>query len=172
MLDVVFAVFGLIGSNVFIAFLQNSVRTMFALTSAQLHRADYPVFFLCLVCFTIVEISRYGSSFFNSIGMKDFFLSKMLLKVRWNAFLLCYPIGATLESVMHWEAVPVLQATTPMLYSLTMPNKYNFAFNFSYFLIFLPFAMAYQVPQNYQYLLVKRKQYYDSLKTASAKKTH
>ena len=130
------------------------------MTSAQLHIAYYPFFFLCLTCFTIVDISRYGSSFFNSIGMKDFFLSKILLEVRWNAFLVLYPIGATLEALMHWEAVPVLQATTPMPYSLTMPNKYNFAFNFSYLLIFLPFAMAYQVPQNYKYLLLKRTQYY------------
>ena len=140
------------------------VRTMFALTSAKIHRADYPVFFLCLVCFTIVEISRYGVGFLQCIGMKESLPAKLLFEVRWNAFLVCYPVGATLESVMHWEAVPVLQGMNPMPYSMTMPNNMNFSFNMSYFLVILPLLMAYQVPQNYKYLLVKRKQYYDNKK--------
>ena len=160
MFDVVFAVLGLIGSNVFIAFAQTSVRTLFALTSAKYHRADYPVFFLCLMCFTAVEISRYGANFFQTIGMKECRVAKILAEIRWNSFLFCYPLGGFLECVMHLEAVPALQSMDPMPLSLTMPNKVNVAFNFSYILLTLPIGVAIQLPKNYMYLLSKRKQYY------------
>ncbi len=77
-MDIVFAISGLVGSNVLIAFLQTSVRTTFALTSSHLHRADLPLFFVTLVCFTIVEIARYGANFFGTIGMKDSFIARVL----------------------------------------------------------------------------------------------
>ena len=51
----------------------------------------------------------------------------------------------------------------PMPYSLTMPNKLNFAFNFSYFLTVLPIFMMMGFPGSYSYLLGKRKQYYANL---------
>ena len=169
MMDVVFAAFGLIGSNLFIAFGQNSVRTLFALTSARLHKAYYPVFFVTLICFTTGEIARYGVSFFKCINCENSLPAKILAEVRWNAFLVCYPLGASLEMVMHLEAVPVLQSMDPMPYSWTMPNMLNFAFNFSYLLIALPFIALYQFPINYKYLLVKRAQFYAG-KNGSAEK--
>jgi hypothetical protein len=107
-----------------------------------LHRADLPLFFVTLVCFTIVEIARYGANFFGTIGMKDSLIARVLQEIRWNSFLICYPLGASLEGIMHWYAVPVLQQMDPMPYSLTMPNKLNFAFNFSYILTLLPICMA------------------------------
>ena len=173
LLDIVFAVFGLIGSNVFIATAQTAVRTTFALTSSHLHRADLPIFFVTLVCFTIVEIARYGTNFFASIGMKDSPIARVLQAVRWNSFIICYPLGASLEGVMHCYAIPTLKQMDPMPYSITMPNKLNFAFNFSYFLTMLPIAMILQFPSNYTYLLAKRRQYYANLKAerdAKAKK--
>ena len=169
-MDIVFAVCGLIGSNVGIAFFQTSIRTTFALTSSHLHRADLPLFFVTLVCFTIVEQARYGANFFATIGMKDSPIAKVLQKIRWNAFLVCYPLGASLEGIMHWYAVPVLQSMDPMPYSLTMPNKLNFAFNFSYFLTVLPIFMAMVFSGSYSYLLGKRKQYYANLKAQKDEK--
>lgn len=155
-----FAALGLIGSNVLVAFGQTSVRTLFALTSAKYHIAYYPVFFLCLMCFTIVEIARYGANFFQTIGMKDCKTAKILAEIRWNSFLVCYPLGGSLESVMHLEAVPALRSMNPMPLSITMPNAANFAFNFSYVLLLMPLLVAFGLPKNYMYLLGKRKQYY------------
>ena len=122
LLDIVFAIFGIVRSNIIATVTQTSVRTLFAATSASIHVAYYPVFFIALVCFTIVEIARYGANLFKTLDMKDFFLSRWLLGIRYNAFLICYPLGASLEALMHLEAVPVLLASDPMPYSLTMPN--------------------------------------------------
>ena len=47
-----------------------------------------------------------------------------------------------------------------MPYSMSMPNKYNFAFNMAYFLTVLPVGYIIQFPINFGHLLKKRREFY------------
>lgn len=47
---------------------------------------------------------------------------------RYSGFIALYPIGVASELTMAWLALPTLKATG--LWSITMPNAYNFAFSY------------------------------------------
>jgi hypothetical protein len=52
---------------------------------------------------------------------------------RYTFFLVLYPMGVTGELLTIYAALPYVQKTG--LYSVTLPNKYNFSFDYYTFLI-------------------------------------
>jgi hypothetical protein len=51
---------------------------------------------------------------------------------RYNAFLLLYPTGVVSEMVLLWKGLPYLRSRD--LYSIHMPNKWNFAWDYAIFI--------------------------------------
>ena len=84
----------------------------------------------------------------------------MVGHLRWNLFLVLYPIGAFGDGLAGVLTIPVLKSQDPMPYSVSMPNKLNFGFNASYFFTALPFAYIAQFPINFGHLLRKRREFY------------
>jgi hypothetical protein len=51
---------------------------------------------------------------------------------RYNAFLLLYPTGVVSEMVLLWKGLPYLRSRD--LYSIHMPNTWNFAWDYAIFI--------------------------------------
>ncbi|KAF3639284.1 Very-long-chain (3R)-3-hydroxyacyl-CoA dehydratase PASTICCINO 2 [Capsicum chinense] len=105
-----------------------------------------------VISWSVTEIIRY--SFF---GTKEAFGSapSWLLWLRYSTFLLLYPSGITSEVGLIYSALPYI--TESGKYSLRMPNKWNFSFDYYYAGLV---ALGIYVPGNphmYGYMLGQRK---------------
>jgi very-long-chain (3R)-3-hydroxyacyl-CoA dehydratase len=58
-----------------------------------------------------------------------------LIYVRYSWFILVYPFGMAMEWVVTWEAWPLIDTCCPRVYSVSMPNAWNFAFDFKWFML-------------------------------------
>lgn len=75
--------------------------------------------------------------------------------LRYTLFIPLYPIGFSVELGLYWVLLPYINAHG--LYRLSMPNKWNFAFDYAYFVVaFAVVAIAF-FPQNYSYMFLQRK---------------
>ena len=82
-----------------------------------------------LFCFSLGEWPRYAYNLLQTLGILQSRFGRFIAHLRWNLFLVLYPIGASLDGLAGVLTIPVLKATEPMPYSCQMPNKFNFAFN-------------------------------------------
>ncbi|KMT09269.1 hypothetical protein BVRB_6g133690 [Beta vulgaris subsp. vulgaris] len=80
-----------------------------------------------VISWAVTEIIRY--SFF---GMKEVFGSapSWLQWLRYSTFMLLYPIGISSEVGLIYTALPYMKTTEK--YSIRMPNKWNFSFDYFY----------------------------------------
>ncbi|KAK6136735.1 hypothetical protein DH2020_006804 [Rehmannia glutinosa] len=105
-----------------------------------------------VISWSITEIIRY--SFF---GFKEAFgfAPSWLLWLRYSTFLLLYPAGITSEVGLIYNALPYLRESGK--YSIRMPNKWNFSFDYYYnALLILGFYVP-GSPHLYGYMLGQRK---------------
>ncbi|XP_069147628.1 very-long-chain (3R)-3-hydroxyacyl-CoA dehydratase PASTICCINO 2A [Solanum lycopersicum] len=105
-----------------------------------------------VISWSITEIIRY--SYF---GIREAFGSvpSWLLWLRYSTFLLLYPIGITSEVGLIYNALPYMKESGK--YSVRMPNKWNFSFNY-YYAAFV--CLAIYLPgfsHLYSYMLGQRK---------------
>ncbi|KAM7261951.1 hypothetical protein ACFE04_021028 [Oxalis oulophora] len=105
-----------------------------------------------VISWSITEIIRY--SFF---GLKEAFgyTPSWLLWLRYSTFVLLYPVGISSEVGLIYIAVPCIKASGR--YSLRMPNKMNFAFDY---LVLAIIAFVLYVPGSpylYKYMMGQRK---------------
>ncbi|KAL0365541.1 UNVERIFIED_CONTAM: Very-long-chain (3R)-3-hydroxyacyl-CoA dehydratase PASTICCINO 2 [Sesamum angustifolium] len=105
-----------------------------------------------VISWSITEIIRY--SFF---GFKEAFgfTPSWLLWLRYSTFLLLYPSGITSEVGLIYYALPHMRESGK--FSIRMPNKWNFAFDYYYnALLILGFYVP-GSPHMYGYMLGQRK---------------
>ena len=114
---------------------------------------DYPLVTIALFCFAIVESSRYGVSLCKTEGWSESLIGRIFGHLRWNTFLICYPIGATCDCLCAVFSIGVVGKSNPMMYSFSLPNALNFSFNFYYFLHVMPIVYIAIFPGIYKYLL-------------------
>jgi very-long-chain (3R)-3-hydroxyacyl-CoA dehydratase len=83
---------------------------------------------------------------------------KMLLWVRYTAFIVLYPIGVLSEIKVIYDAYPVISKCCPRVFSFEMPNEWNFSFDYLYalFMIVAP-GYLFGFPFLYTYMLGQRK---------------
>ncbi|KAI3438939.1 hypothetical protein D9Q98_001353 [Chlorella vulgaris] len=104
-----------------------------------------------LVAWCCSEVIRYSFFAFKELGMQPY----VLLWLRYTAFLVLYPLGVSSELASVALALPTIRATRP--WSIEMPNKMNFAFDYYYacwmvVLLYLP-----GFPQLYFYMVAQRR---------------
>ncbi|CAM8888089.1 unnamed protein product [Rhodiola kirilowii] len=114
-----------------------------------------------VISWSITEIIRYG--FF---GVKETlgFTPSWLLWLRYSTFLVLYPSGITSEVGLIYFAMPYMKESGK--YSLRMPNKWNFSFDYFYAAILV---LAFYVPGSphmYRYMLSQRKKALSKAKSA------
>ena len=82
-----------------------------------------------MILWSLAEVIRFG--YFNwteFIGP-----SKFLLWLRYTAFIPLYPMGFFSEIMVYYYTYDKFSACCPRPNSITMPNDFNFSFDFLYF---------------------------------------
>ncbi|XP_044486315.1 very-long-chain (3R)-3-hydroxyacyl-CoA dehydratase PASTICCINO 2-like [Mangifera indica] len=105
-----------------------------------------------VISWSITEIIRY--SFF---GLKEAVghTPSWLLWLRYSTFLLLYPTGITSEVGLIYIALPYIKGSE--LYSIRMPNKWNFSFDYFYTALLVLGLYVPGSPHMYTYMLSQRK---------------
>ncbi|MEQ2174381.1 Very-long-chain (3R)-3-hydroxyacyl-CoA dehydratase 2, partial [Goodea atripinnis] len=84
---------------------------------------------LFVTAWTVTEIIRYSFYTFSLLNH----LPYLIKWARYTFFIVLYPMGVSGELLTIYAALPYVQKTG--LYSVTLPNKYNFSFDYYSFLI-------------------------------------
>ena len=103
--------------------------------------------------FCIVESFRYAFYFLKSHGKDESLIGKLLGLIRYNSFLVCYPIGAASECLVVYEVAKRIRKEMPDRFSIRMHNKANFAFDMTYCMYFMIVLYGAVFPKLYTYLL-------------------
>uniref|UniRef100_A0A4W4G504 Very-long-chain (3R)-3-hydroxyacyl-CoA dehydratase n=1 Tax=Electrophorus electricus TaxID=8005 RepID=A0A4W4G504_ELEEL len=106
---------------------------------------------LFVVAWTITEIIRYSFYTFSLLNH----LPYLIKWARYTFFIVLYPMGVTGELLTIYAALPYVQKTG--LYSITLPNKYNFSFDYHTFLILSMASYIPLFPQLYFHMFRQRK---------------
>uniref|UniRef100_A0A3B3DRE1 Very-long-chain (3R)-3-hydroxyacyl-CoA dehydratase n=1 Tax=Oryzias melastigma TaxID=30732 RepID=A0A3B3DRE1_ORYME len=106
---------------------------------------------LFVTAWTVTEIIRYSFYTFSLLNH----LPYLIKWARYTFFILLYPMGVTGELLTIYAALPYVQKTG--LYSVTLPNKYNFSFDYYSFLILIMISYIPLFPQLYFHMLRQRK---------------
>ncbi|KAM0022074.1 putative very-long-chain (3R)-3-hydroxyacyl-CoA dehydratase [Helianthus debilis subsp. tardiflorus] len=112
----------------------------------------HPLISSLVISWSITEIVRY--SFF---GTKEAFgcAPYWLLWLRYSTFLVLYPTGISSEIGMIYNALPFMKESG--MYSVRMPNKWNFSFDYFYMAIVVLAIYVPGIPHLYGYMLGQRK---------------
>ncbi|RXN31366.1 very-long-chain (3R)-3-hydroxyacyl- dehydratase 2 [Labeo rohita] len=106
---------------------------------------------LFVVAWTVTEIIRYSFYTFSLLNH----LPYLIKWARYTFFIVLYPMGVAGELLTIYAALPYVQKTG--LYSITLPNKYNFSFDYHTFLILIMISYIPLFPQLYFHMMRQRK---------------
>ncbi|KAF7215345.1 3-hydroxyacyl-CoA dehydratase 2 [Nothobranchius furzeri] len=106
---------------------------------------------LFVTAWTVTEIIRYSFYTFSLLNH----LPYLIKWARYTFFIVLYPMGVTGELLTIYAALPYVQKTG--LYSVTLPNKYNFSFDYYTFLILVMVSYIPLFPQLYFHMIRQRK---------------
>ena len=118
-----------------------------------------PFILLAFFAFAIAEPGRYPYYLLKMLGQDKSSLGTLFGHVRYNLFIVFYPIGAFCDLMTGYHSSGSLMKTGA--YSFLLPNTVNFSFNFPWVVTyFLPTMYILSFPMNYGYLLAQRKKFY------------
>ncbi|XP_050297187.1 very-long-chain (3R)-3-hydroxyacyl-CoA dehydratase hpo-8 [Anthonomus grandis grandis] len=106
---------------------------------------------MAVLAWSLTEIIRYSNYACALFGSTPYFLKYL----RYTLFIILYPIGITGELTCIYKAQ--CEVGEGQLYSIDMPNKYNFTFNYQHLLWFLMILYVPLFPQLYMYMFGQRK---------------
>ncbi|NWS72612.1 HACD2 dehydratase, partial [Crotophaga sulcirostris] len=106
---------------------------------------------LFVVAWTITEIIRYSFYTFSLLNH----LPYLIKWARYTLFIVLYPMGVTGELLTIYAALPFVRQSG--LYSISLPNKYNFSFDYYTFLILVMISYIPIFPQLYFHMLHQRR---------------
>ncbi|KAM4626655.1 very-long-chain (3R)-3-hydroxyacyl-CoA dehydratase 2 [Discoglossus pictus] len=153
LLEIVHCALGIVPSSVVLTAFQVLSRVF--LTWAVTHSVrevqnedSVPLF---VVAWTITEIIRYSFYTFSLLNH----LPYIIKWARYTLFIVLYPMGVTGELLTIYAALPYVKQTG--LYSISLPNKYNFSFDYFTFLILVMISYIPIFPQLYFHMLHQRR---------------
>ncbi|NWY00560.1 HACD2 dehydratase, partial [Nothoprocta ornata] len=106
---------------------------------------------LFVVAWTITEIIRYSFYTFSLLNH----LPYLIKWARYTLFIVLYPMGVSGELLTIYAALPFVRQSG--LYSISLPNKYNFSFDYYTFLILIMISYIPIFPQLYFHMLHQRR---------------
>lgn len=104
-----------------------------------------------LLAWSVTEIVRYSFFAFKELGMSP----KPLLWLRYTTFIPLYPLGVASEMTMVALALPQIRKS--QMWSISMPNSYNFAFDYFLFCLLAVAIYIPGFPMLYLHMLGQRK---------------
>lgn len=142
-----------------------SGRLFYAFISLELTTDYIPVSFIPLLMFFTIEIIRYPYYLLKQLDADKTPLGLFFGWLRYTAFIPIYPTGASTELLTALQAIPTIASTKPKMYSIEMPNTFNYGFDMEYFIYLLIPVYLFGFPGQYKYMLNQRDRYFQSLKT-------
>lgn len=151
--EILHAALGLVPSSALNNFLQWLGRSnaLFRLAQAIPELQSNPCAALMLGCWGLGEVIRYPWYALTLTGS----CPQWLTWLRYSAFILIYPVGVVAEMVLMYRALPFIRARK--LFSVFMPNAYNFAFDYTIFITVFLFLYPYLWWGLYSTLLRQRR---------------
>lgn len=152
-LEVIHAATGIVKSNPILTAFQvaSRVAVVCGILLATNSARDGLGLPLALTAWSITEIIRYSTYTLSLTGSVPYFLKYL----RYTLFIILYPIGITGELLCIWAASK--EVGEGKLYSVAMPNSYNFIFNYQHLLWFLMLLYIPLFPQLYLHMFSQRK---------------
>ena len=108
------------------------------------------------IAFAVAEPVRYPYYLLKLIGYEETALGRFYGHLRYNLFIVFYPIGAFCDLMTGVHSAPNVAHLNYL-----MPNTLNIAFNYQFAIsVVTPIIYAIMLPFNYKYLLAQRSKYY------------
>ncbi|KAJ7565092.1 hypothetical protein O6H91_02G047700 [Diphasiastrum complanatum] len=105
-----------------------------------------------VLSWSITEVIRY---FFFALKETFGWTPAFLLWLRYSTFFVCYPTGIFGEAGLVYLALPYMKNSD--IYSLRMPNKFNFSFDYYYASVVTLLSYIPGSPHMYNYMIGQRK---------------
>ncbi|XP_071978261.1 very-long-chain (3R)-3-hydroxyacyl-CoA dehydratase 2 isoform X2 [Engystomops pustulosus] len=153
LLEIVHCALGIVPSSVVLTAFQvlSRVFLTWAVTHSVREVQNEDSVLLFVVAWTITEIIRYSFYTFSLLNH----LPYIIKWARYTLFIVLYPMGVAGELLTIYAALPFVQHTG--LYSISLPNKYNFSFDYYTFLILVMASYIPIFPQLYFHMLHQRR---------------
>ncbi|XP_053554006.1 very-long-chain (3R)-3-hydroxyacyl-CoA dehydratase 2 [Bombina bombina] len=153
LLEIVHCAIGIVPSSVVLTAFQvlSRVFLTWAVTHSVKEVQNEDSVLLFVVAWTITEIIRYSFYTFSLLNH----LPYIIKWARYTLFIVLYPMGVTGELLTIYAALPYVKQTG--LYSISLPNKYNFSFDYFTFLILVMISYIPLFPQLYFHMLHQRR---------------
>lgn len=166
-LEVLHAMTGIVRTSALTTALQVGSRLMlvWGVTEPVVRVRDRLSFTTMVLAWSLTEIPRY---FYFSVSSATAYVPYWVTFMRYSTFLPLYPMGATSEWVTLYLALDDIR--TNRLFSISLPNRFNFAFDYySYCVIILALYVP-GLPYMYSHMLRQRRKYViDPSRTAQPK---
>lgn len=152
-LEPLHAIVGLAGASFNAAFIQSLARyvvLVFVIEPIQLTHSN-PITLVLIFAWALGDVVRY----LFYIATAASYIPYWLLWLRYSLFMPLYPVGMISEWLLYFLTLSHIAATN--LYSVSLPNPYNFAFSFhiwNKFVLLLYIPMA---PKMYSHMLRQRR---------------
>ena len=157
----ILAIFGVTKTGIVNEFCQLLARSIFAfITISHADPNKGPWISGAFFAFAIGETVRYPFFFFKSMGVKKkTIVTTMIANMKYNFFIVFYPIGAFCDCMTAVSAADNIEAKNA--YSILLPNSFNMSFSMSWVCrTLIPTLYLMIFPLNYGLLLANRRKYY------------
>ncbi|XP_032956689.1 very-long-chain (3R)-3-hydroxyacyl-CoA dehydratase 1 [Rhinolophus ferrumequinum] len=153
LLEIVHCLIGIVPTSVLVAGVQVSSRIfmVWLITHSIKPIQNEESVVLFLVAWTVTEITRYSFYTFSLLDHLPYFIKW----ARYNFFIILYPVGVAGELLTIYAALPYVKKTG--MFSIRLPNKYNFSFDYYYFLLITMASYIPLFPQLYFHMLRQRR---------------
>ncbi|KAJ7345881.1 hypothetical protein JRQ81_001831 [Phrynocephalus forsythii] len=131
LLEILHCMIGIVPSSVVLTAFQvmSRVFLIWAVTHSVKEVQSEDSVLLFVIAWTVTEIIRYSFYTFSLLNH----LPYIIKWARYTFFILLYPMGVSGELLTIYAALPFVRQSG--LYSIRLPNKYNFSFDYYTFLI-------------------------------------
>jgi Protein tyrosine phosphatase-like protein, PTPLA len=178
-LDVVFAALKFTNNSVITTFLQVFSRVAMVLAIFPLLKpkgtrdGDCLGVFLCMINWSMIEVIRFGFYALKQVSSNgDSTLAKIFGHLRYNVFIFAYILGVSGENIAIYYGLGELNALeasgAKLPWTIRMPNKWNFVFDFKSFLLISPILYLGGFPGLYMHMWRQRARFYGSDKKNAA----
>ncbi|XP_008568651.1 PREDICTED: very-long-chain (3R)-3-hydroxyacyl-[acyl-carrier protein] dehydratase 2 [Galeopterus variegatus] len=153
LLEILHCAIGIVPSSVVLTSFQvmSRVFLIWAVTHSVKEVQSEDSVLLFVIAWTITEIIRYSFYTFSLLNH----LPYLIKWARYTLFIVLYPMGVSGELLTIYAALPFVRQAS--LYSISLPNKYNFSFDYYAFLILIMISYIPIFPQLYFHMIHQRR---------------
>uniref|UniRef100_F6PRX6 Very-long-chain (3R)-3-hydroxyacyl-CoA dehydratase n=1 Tax=Monodelphis domestica TaxID=13616 RepID=F6PRX6_MONDO len=153
LLEILHCAIGIVPSSVVLTSFQvmSRVFLIWAVTHSVKEVQSEDSVLLFVIAWTVTEIIRYSFYTFSLLNH----LPYIIKWARYTLFIVLYPMGVSGELLTIYAALPFVRQAN--LYSISLPNKYNFSFDYYAFLILIMISYIPLFPQLYLHMIHQRR---------------